>query len=104
MNTTTTLLLYVGMAIVTYVARRAFLRLPGNFFSSRLRHGLSYIPIGIFAGLIFPSLFVVGNQLVWQPLLLVASAVCLAMMAFTRNVFASFGVGLALVVAASLLQ
>ncbi len=103
MSLTTTLLLYLGMAAVTYLARRAFLRLPGNFFSARMKNGLAFIPIGIFAGLIFPSLFVDGTTLVWQPLFLVASAVCLLAMAFTRNVFVSFGSGLALVVAVSLL-
>lgn len=104
MNTETTILLYLGMAAVTYLARRAFLRLPGNIFSARLKNGLSFIPIGIFAGLIFPSLFVQDQKLVWQPLFLLASVVCLAAMAWTRNVFISFGSGLALVIAISLLQ
>jgi len=98
MSGTTILLLYLGMAAVTYLARRAFLRLPGNFFSPRLKNGLAFIPIGIFAGLIFPSLFVQEGSLVWQPVFLIASVVCLAAMALTRNVFVSFGSGLALVV------
>jgi len=101
---TTTLLLYFAMAAVTYVSRRAFLRLPGHLFSPRLKNGLSFIPLGIFAGLIFPSLFVQSGEWVFQPLFLAASAVCLAVMAISRNVFLSFGVSLALVVIGSLWQ
>jgi branched-subunit amino acid transport protein len=102
MSTKETLLLYLGMTAVTYLARRAFLRLPGEFFSERLKNGLSYIPIGIFAGLIFPSLFVRQGVLVWQPLFLIASLVCLVTMAMFRNVFVSFGASLTLVVLVSL--
>jgi len=96
------LLLYLGMAAVTYLARRAFLRLPSHLLSPRLRNGLTYIPVGIFAALIFPSLFVQQGTLVLQPLFLLASLVCLAVMAASRNVFLSFGVSLALVVLVSL--
>jgi branched-subunit amino acid transport protein len=96
------LLLYLGMAAVTYLARRAFLRLPSHLLSPRLKNGLTFIPVGIFAALIFPSLFVQQGALVIQPLFLVASVVCLAVMAISRNVFLSFGVSLALVVIVSL--
>ncbi|UFJ41684.1 AzlD domain-containing protein [Brevibacillus humidisoli] len=97
-----TLLLYLGMAAVTYVSRRAFLRLPSRFFSPQLKNGLSFIPIGIFAALIFPSLFLADGQFVIQPLYLVASLVCLLLMAVTRNVFVSFFLSLLLVVLVSL--
>ncbi|MFY0545266.1 AzlD domain-containing protein [Brevibacillus sp. H7] len=96
------LLLYLGMAAVTYLTRRAFLRLPSRLLSPRLKNGLTFIPVGIFAALIFPSLFVQNGQLVFQPLFLVAGVVCLVAMAISRNVFVSFGVSLALVVLVSI--
>lgn len=102
MNTSTILLMYLGMAAVTYLSRRAFLRLPSEFFSPRLQNGLTFIPVGIFAALIFPSLFVQQGRLVYQPLFLVASLVCLITMALSKNVFISFGIGLGLVVLVSL--
>ncbi len=101
MNTTATLLLLFGMAGVTYLARRAFLRLPSGIFSSRLKNGLTFIPLGIFSALIFPSLFVREGHLVIQPLFLAASALCLLLMAISRNVFVSFGVSLLFVVLVS---
>ncbi|CAM5785664.1 MULTISPECIES: AzlD domain-containing protein [Brevibacillus] len=100
--TTQTLLLFLGMGVLTYISRRAFLRLPSKHFSPRLKNGLSFIPLGIFASLIFPSLFVQSGSFVIQPLLLIASLVCLGVMALSKNVFLSFGVSLGLVVVVSL--
>lgn len=94
--------LYVLMSLVTYLSRRLFLRLPSHLLSPRLKNGLLFIPIGIFAALIFPSLFVQGDQIVVQPFLLFASVVCLAIMAVSKNVFVSFGISLGLVVLDSL--
>ncbi|WP_078412814.1 AzlD domain-containing protein [Priestia abyssalis] len=91
-------LLYLGMAVVTYFSRRAFLRLPDHLFSERLKNGLSFIPLGIFAALIFESLFLKDGSLVLEPLYLFASAVCLLMMKFSKNVFISFGLSLFVVV------
>ncbi|GAA4703497.1 AzlD domain-containing protein [Brevibacillus fulvus] len=102
MSASTTLLLYLAMSAVTYFSRRLFLRVPSKYFSPRLINGLTFIPVGIFAGLIFPSLFVSGQQLVFQPVFLIASAICLLVMALSRNVFLSFGIGLAFVIVASL--
>jgi branched-subunit amino acid transport protein len=101
MSAGTTLVLYLAMAVLTYASRRAFLRLPSKFFSPRLKNGLTFIPVGIFAALIFPSLFVQQNKLVIQPLFLAAGAVCLLVMAISKNVFLSFGISLALVVLVS---
>lgn len=92
------LLLYLGMAAVTYFSRRAFLRLPDHLFSERLKNGLSFIPLGIFAALIFESLFLKEGELTFEPLYLAASAVCLVMMKLSQNVFISFGLSLAVVV------
>jgi branched-subunit amino acid transport protein len=97
------LLLFLGMGAITYATRRAFLRLPSRLFSRRLKNGLTFIPVGIFAALIFPSLFVQAGGLVFQPLHLAAAAVCIATMALSRNVFLSFGVSLGLVVLFSLI-
>ncbi|MGD8189807.1 AzlD domain-containing protein [Brevibacillus ginsengisoli] len=102
MSTLSVLLLFLGMAAVTYASRRAFLRLPSDRFSPRLKNGLTFIPIGIFAGLIFPSVLIDQHHLVIRPLLIVASLICLIAMRFTRNVFVSFGVSLLLVVLVSL--
>lgn len=96
-----TILLYLGMAAVTYPSRRLFLRLPSKYFSPRLRNGLSFIPIGIFAALIFPALFMENGRFGYQPLYLSAGALCLLLMRLSKNVFISFGVSLALVVLVS---
>jgi branched-subunit amino acid transport protein len=104
MSTLNLLLLYLGMGAVTYATRRAFLRLPSQRFSARLKNGLSFIPVGIFAALIFPSLFIQQGAFVFQPLYLAASAVCLVAMALSRNVFVSFGLSLGLVVLFSLVS
>jgi|GEM_PF-616501 len=98
MTAGTALLLFFGMTAVTYLTRRALLQLPSQFFSQRLQNGLTFIPIGIFAALIFPSLFVANGAIVYQPLTLTASIVCLLLMAISKNVFLSFGVSLLLVV------
>lgn len=102
MSTQSVILLYLGMALVTYASRRAFLQLPSHLFSPRLKNGLTFIPIGIFAGLIFPSVFIDQHQLVIRPILIAASLICLVVMHLSRNVFVSFGVSLAIVVLVSL--
>lgn len=94
--------LYLILAIVTYASRRAFLRLPSKWLSPRLKNGLMFIPVGIFAALIFPSLFVQDGNLTFQPALLLAGAVCLVVMAWSKNVFLSFGISLGLVILISL--
>ncbi|RXT15539.1 AzlD domain-containing protein [Ammoniphilus sp. CFH 90114] len=86
------------MAAVTYFCRRAFLRLPNQQLSERLMSGLSYIPIGIFAGLIFPSVFVREGAFEVNPLYVIASILCMALMVWKKNVFLSFGLSLLFVV------
>lgn len=102
MSTVSVIFLYLGMAAVTYASRRAFLQLPSNLFSARLKNGLSFIPIGIFAGLTFPSVFIANHEFVIRPVLIAASLICLLAMHLTRNVFVSFGASLLLVVLVSL--
>lgn len=94
--------LFVIMAVVTYISRRAFLRLPGHWMSPRLKNGLTFIPVGIFAALIFPALFVKNQELVFSPMLLIAGIACLLVMAISKNAFLSFGVSMAIVVLASM--
>jgi branched-subunit amino acid transport protein len=98
MGVTETLLLFICMALVTYVTRRALLRVPSDFFSAKMKNGLTYIPIGILAGLIFPSLFLENKEIVIHPIYLVASIICLLLMKVSKNVFLSFGVSVAGVV------
>ena len=94
------LLLILGMAAVTYITRRAFLGLSSSSFSPRLKNGLSYIPLGIFAGLIFPSIFVEGGTISLQPIYIAASVICLIIMIWSRNVLLSMGVSLLVLVIA----
>ncbi|MEJ8544931.1 AzlD domain-containing protein [Brevibacillus borstelensis] len=91
------LLLILAMGIVTYISRRAFLTLPASFFTARLKNGLDMIPLGIFAALIFPSLFVKGGEWTINPLYAAASVVCVLVMLRWRNVFLGFGISLLLV-------
>ncbi|WP_134702485.1 AzlD domain-containing protein [Ammoniphilus sp. YIM 78166] len=98
MSIAASLTMMIGMAVVTYLARRAFLRIPDNRLSPRLKQGLTFIPLGIFAGLIFPSLFVQQGEMVIQPLYFAGSIICLILMALTKNVFVSFGLSLLFVV------
>ncbi|MGN7471623.1 AzlD domain-containing protein [Brevibacillus sp. SAFN-007a] len=94
--------LFFLMSIATYFSRRAFMRLPSHWMSARLKSGLSYIPVGIFAALIFPALFVQNQSVVFQPILLAAGVACFIIMLLTKNAFLSFGVSMAIVVIASL--
>ncbi|MFD1739745.1 AzlD domain-containing protein [Bacillus salitolerans] len=103
MGVTETLLLFFLMSVVTYITRRTLLRVPSDFFSSRMKNGLSFIPIGILAGLIFPSLFLQNKEFVINPIYLVASILCLLLMKLSKNVFLSFGVSVAGVVLINLL-
>lgn len=96
------ILLYALLAAVTYLSRRAFLRLPDHWLSPRVKNGLTFIPVGIFAGLIFPALFIQNDQIIIQPMLIGASIVCLLLMAWSKNILLSFGVSLGLVVLSSL--
>lgn len=98
MSSINMLLLILAMGVVTYFTRRALLRLPESFFTDRVKNGLTMIPLGIFAALIFPSLFVNEGELSIHPLYLVASIVCLVLMKLSRNLFLSFGVSLLLVI------
>lgn len=98
MNDTRLFLLILVMGVVTYVTRRAFLRLPESFLTVRMKNGLAMIPVGIFAALIFPSLFTNGGKLSIDPLYLMAGAVCLVLMKLSRNIFLSFGASMLLVV------
>lgn len=98
MTTINDLFLILGMGIVTYLTRRAFLRLPDHLLSERLKNGLSFIPLGIFAALIFPTIFIDEKSLVFQPLVIIASVLCVLVMKITKNVFVSFCISLLLVI------
>lgn len=98
MSTFQLIILFLLMSIVTYISRRALLRVPGNFFSVKVLNGLTYIPIGILAGLIFPSIFISNNQVMIQPLFIAGSILCLVLMKLRRNVFISFGFSVVVVV------
>ncbi|USG63573.1 AzlD domain-containing protein [Brevibacillus ruminantium] len=95
--------LIVAMGGVTYISRRAFLRVPDSFFNSRLKNGLEMIPIGIFAGLIFPSLFVKEGAFSADPLFVGASLLCVLIMLLWKNVFLGFGLSLLAVILAKIL-
>lgn len=90
-------LLILAMGIVTYFTRRAFLTLPESFFTARLKNDLDMIPLGIFAALIFPSLFVKGGEWTFNPLYAGASVICVLVMIRWKNVFLGFGISLFLV-------
>ena len=92
------LLLFAAMMAVTYLTRRALLRMKADALSPRVRSGLQFIPVGIFAALIFTSLFQKDGQVVFDWLALSACALCLLLMRVTKNFFLSFGVSLGLVV------
>ncbi|MFD3445973.1 AzlD domain-containing protein [Microbacteriaceae bacterium 4G12] len=98
MSSLAILLLFFSMGAVTYFVRRALLRLPNQRLSNRLRSGLSFIPIGIFASLIFPSLFVKDGNFVIEPVYIIASILCVGFMIWKRNVFISFATSLFFVI------
>jgi branched-subunit amino acid transport protein len=89
--------LLIGMTIITYLTRRLLLRVPERVLTKRFKNGLAFVPIGIFAGLVFPSLFIGESGFEWKPSFLLASVFCLMTMKFTKNFFLSFFVGMGIV-------
>jgi branched-subunit amino acid transport protein len=61
-----------------------------------------FLPIGIFAALIFPVVFIKKYEFEIQPIFLIGCIVCLILMKFTRNIFISFFVSLLIVILATL--
>ncbi len=92
------LIVIIGMGVITYLTRRSLLRVPDRLLSDRLKASLVFIPPGIFASLIFPGIFTHKLDgvlsIVLNPIYITAALFCIVTMAFTRNVFISFLVGL----------
>ncbi|WP_076373208.1 AzlD domain-containing protein [Peribacillus simplex] len=95
------LFLLIGMTIITYLCRRLLLRVPDRILTKRLKSGLAFVPIGIYSGLVFPSLFIGETGLQWKPLYLFASIFCLLTLRFTNNFLLSFFIGMGFVLIGS---
>lgn len=90
-------ILLLGMTIVTYLCRRVLLRIPNYILTKRIKEGLAYVPIGIYAALVFPSLFQGKTGFEFKPLYLFSTVLCLLTMKVTNNFFLSFFIGMGMV-------
>ncbi|MCK2004256.1 AzlD domain-containing protein [[Brevibacterium] frigoritolerans] len=78
------------MALATFLTRRLMLIVPEKYLTVRVKRGLLYVPIGVFAGLIFPTLFFEEGLLVWKVDYLVTTVVCILLMLWKKDFLFSF--------------
>lgn len=89
MNSNEFYLLILIVAFLTYMTRRLLLRVRFEF-SKKIQCGINTIPLGIFAAIIFPSIFISDSyQLSINPILLIGCVCCLVIMWRTSNVLLS---------------
>ncbi|MGE7590994.1 AzlD domain-containing protein [Peribacillus sp. NPDC101480] len=93
------ILIIVLMALATFLTRRLMLIVPEKYLTLSVKRGLLYVPIGVFAGLIFPTLFLEEGQLVWKMDYLLTAVVCILLMLWKKDFLFSFIGGLLFIVA-----
>lgn len=86
----TILIIILLMALATFLTRRLMLIIPEKYLTIRVKRGLLYVPIGVFSGLIFPTLFLEEGLLVWKADYLVTSVVCILLMLWKKDFLFSF--------------
>lgn len=86
----TILIIILLMALATFLTRRLMLIVPEKYLTVRVKRGLLYVPIGVFAGLIFPTLFLEEGLLGWKVDYLVTSVVCILLMLWKKDFLFSF--------------
>lgn len=84
------LIIILLMALATFLTRRLMLIVPEKYLTVRVKRGLLYVPIGVFAGLIFPTLFLVEGQFVWKVDYLLTTVVCILLMLWKKDFLFSF--------------
>ncbi len=88
------LLIFLGMALVTFFTRYAMIALFGHNLSPRLRRWLNYVPAAVLSALIVPAALAPQGQITLG--LPVASLLAGCLAAYrTRNVFWTILAGLA---------
>ncbi|MEB4860952.1 AzlD domain-containing protein [Priestia megaterium] len=95
-------ILLIGMTIVTYLSRRLLLSVPDHILTKKIKEGLAYVPIGIYAALVFPPLFLDKTGFQFKPLYLFSAVLCLLTMKVTNNFFLSFLIGMGTVLIGSI--
>ena len=78
------------MALATFLTRRLMLIVPEKYLTVRVKRGLLYVPLGVFAGLIFPTLFLDQGQLIWKADYLLTTLVCIVLMLWKKDFLFSF--------------
>lgn len=86
----TILIIILLMALATFLTRRLMLIVPEKYLTVRVKRGLLYVPLGVFAGLIFPTLFFDEGQLVWKIDYLLTTIVCTLLMLWKQDFLFSF--------------
>lgn len=95
----TQILIYIlAMAIATFLTRRLMLVIPERYLTQRIKRGLLYVSIGVFAGLIFPSLFFDNGKFTWKIDYLITAIFCIILMKLTKSFLTSFLGGLLFIV------
>lgn len=89
-----------GMAVATYLTRFSFLYLFRSIaLPGPLKRGFRYLPVGILAAMIMPGLVLSDGRIFihWQNIYLVAGIASVVAVLKWKNMFASLGSGLAVV-------
>lgn len=95
----TILMTILIMALATFLTRRLMLLVPEKYLTVRVKRGLLFVPIGIFSGLIFPTLFLEAGKLVWKFDYLLTTLVCISLMLWKKDFLFSFVGSLIFIVA-----
>ncbi|MDW7683708.1 MAG: AzlD domain-containing protein [Bacillota bacterium] len=99
-------LIIVGMAVVTYLTRFSFLFLFRTItLPDSVLRGFRFLPIGILAAMIAPGLILADGQFFfhWQNSYLLAGIAAVIAAARWKNMFASLGTGLAVILLSQIL-
>lgn len=79
-----------AMTIATFLTRRLMLTIPEKYLTTRIKRGLLFVPIGVFAGLIFPTLLLENGSLILKTDYLLTAVVCIILMLWKKDFLFSF--------------
>lgn len=78
------------MTVASFLTRRLMLTIPEKYLTVKMKRGLLYMPIGVFAGLIFPNLLLENGVLTLKVDYILTAFVCVILMLWKNNFLFSF--------------